>query len=55
MRFLPELLAQKSRLLLKMDLKEESCENYKVCLSLYKICRNKDEAEIIEKEIEDSF
>lgn len=55
MRFLPELLAQKSRLLLKMDLKEEACENYKVCLSLYKICRNKDEAEIIEKEIEDSF
>lgn len=55
MRFLPELLAQKSRLLLKMDLKEDAYENYKICLSLYKLCRNYKEAQLIEKEIEDNF
>ncbi len=55
MRFLPELLAQKSRLLLKMNLKEESYETYKICLNLYKLCRDKNEIQTIEQEIKNNF
>lgn len=55
MRFLPELLAQKSRLLLEMGLREKAYEVYNNCLNLYKICRNKEEIQMIEQEIENNF
>lgn len=55
MRFLPELLAQKSKLLLNMGLKEKSYESYEICLNFYKLCRSKKEIQIIESEIKDNF
>lgn len=55
MRFLPELLAQKSRLLFEMDLIDESLECYNNCLSFYKILRSERDAKNIELEIKDKF
>lgn len=55
MRFLPELLAQKSRLLYKIGNLEESSNCYQDCLSLYRLCRNSEQVEKIKKEIEEKF
>ena len=54
MRFLPELLRQKSRLLLKIKNHKESYETYGICLSLFKLTRNIDEINNLEKEIKDA-
>lgn len=55
MRFLPELLLQKSKLLFKMNMMYESYDLYKICLSFYKVLRNKDEIKKLEEEINDIF
>lgn len=55
MRFFPELLAQKSRLLYKMGRYDESYKLFTDCLSFYQICRDKESSEKIEKEIKDTF
>lgn len=55
MRFLPELLAQKSRLLYKMGHTEDSHIAYQDCLSLYRLCRGTEQVEKIETEIEEKF
>ena len=55
MRFLPELLARKSRLLLEMSQLQKSKETYKICLSLYKLCRNQEDIKDIENEINQNF
>lgn len=55
MRFFPELLAQKSRLLYKMGSFDESYNAFKDCLSFYRICRNEDETKKIKEEIENTF
>lgn len=55
MRFLPELLLQKSKLLFKMGMIYESHESYKACLNFYKVLRNDDEVRNLEKEIKDLF
>lgn len=55
MRFLPELILQKSKLLFKMGMIQESHESYKTCLSFYKVLRNETEIRDLEKEIDDIF
>lgn len=55
MRFLPELLAQKSRLLYKMGNHNESYQLFKDCLSFYRICRSDSETKKIKDEIESIF
>lgn len=55
MRFLPELLAQKSRLLLKMGCKDEASETYNMCLNFYKLCRSQEEIQFIKKKMKDNF
>ena len=52
MRFLPELLHQKSRLLFKIGDYEESRKSYEICLSLYKLARKVEDVHSLEKEIE---
>ena len=52
MRFLPELLAQKSRLLLKMGLEEKAYNSFKDALSFYRICRENNDIKNLEKEIQ---
>lgn len=53
MRFLPELLHQKSRLLYKMKDYEESRKSYEICLSFYKLSRKVEDLKDLEKEIEE--
>lgn len=55
MRFLPELLAQKSRLLFEMGQVQESKESYEICLNLYKLCRTQEKIHEIENEIKEKF
>lgn len=55
MRFLPELLAQKARLLYKMDIQDESYEAFKDCLSLYRLLREDDSIKALEDEIKNTF
>lgn len=55
MFYLPELLAQKSRLLYKMGSHDESYKLFTDCLSFYRICRDEESTEKIEKEIENTF
>ena len=54
-RFLPELLAQKSRLLFKMGLSDESYKLFNDCLSFYRIFREEKDIVKLEKEIQDKF
>ena len=53
MRFLPELLRQKSRLLFKMGDYMESLKSYEICLGLYKLARKAEAIKDLEKEIEE--
>ncbi len=55
MRFLPELLHQKSRLLFKIGNYEESRKSYEICLSLYKLARKVEDVHSLEKEIEENL
>lgn len=55
MRFLPELMAQKSRILLKMNKIDEASKLFTDSLSFYRLCRGEDEVKKLEKEIEELF
>lgn len=55
MRFFPELLAQKSRLLFKMGFKDDSYSSFQDCLGFYRVCRKEEDIKKLEKEIEDTF
>ena len=55
MGFLPELLAQKSRILFNLGLIQEAHEAYEVCLNLYKLCRSQEEIQVIKNEIKNNF
>lgn len=55
MRFFPELLAQKARLLYKMGIQEESYEVFKDCLSLYRLLREDSSLKALEDEIKNTF
>ena len=55
MRFLPELLSQKSRVLYKMGYIEESYISYQDCLTLNRLCRGTEQVKKIENEIKEKF
>lgn len=55
MRFLPELLSQKSRVLYKIGYSEESYMAYQDCLSLNRLCRGTEQVKKIEDEIKEKF
>lgn len=55
MRFFPELLAQKSRLLFKMGFKDNSYSLFNDCLSFYRMFRKKKDIEKLEIEIQNTF
>lgn len=55
MCYLPELLAQKSRLLYKMGKYHESYYTFKDCLSLYRVCKSEEETKKIKEEIHNTF
>lgn len=55
MRFLPELLARKSRLLLEMNKRNEAKELFKDTLSFYRLLKSDSEIRKLENEIKESF
>lgn len=55
MRFLPELLARKSRLLLEMNKRNEAKELFKDTLSFYRLLKSDSEIIKLENEIKESF
>lgn len=55
MCYLPELLAQKSRLLYKMGSFNESYNTFKDCLSFYRVSRSEEETKKIKEEIQHIF
>ena len=55
MGYLPELFAQKSRLLLKMGDFNESYNAFKDCLSFYRVCRSEEDTKKIKEEFNDTF